>query len=314
VNSLCRAETNSHQSFDATIDQGSGNDYKGTSTTLPISCNAHSWRYPFIVFLDGVVDEGNLGAILRTSFFLGVDAVVISKRGTATLSPVTLKASAGAAEAIPILSVRDPSAFLQNCTQNGWQIYAADMPRNSSLPPQSQTNVCVYRAKGDSTSSSYEEILPPFNPLYRARSGQIGETQFDEYIETEKTLNSKPLDLAGVEPRKTNELSSMENTNWSLKAGPSILVFGSEGYGLNKKLREHVDYYVGIRPQSETKKIGLDSLNVSACAAILIQEFLQHPSSQVATATNHRKLDNQASSAALTERTVMVSNKSLKLW
>ena len=42
------------------------------------------------------------------------------------MSPVALKASAGAAEHLPLLTTRQPYDFVERCKANGWQIYAAD--------------------------------------------------------------------------------------------------------------------------------------------------------------------------------------------
>ena len=55
--------------------------------------------------LDGVEDPQNLGALLRTAEGAGVDGVVVTERRSAPLSPVAVKASAGAAEHIKIARV-----------------------------------------------------------------------------------------------------------------------------------------------------------------------------------------------------------------
>ena len=85
-------------------------------------------RYPFVLLLDGILDPGNLGAILRSAFFLGVDTVAISNRSSAPVSPVAIKASAGASETLPLVSVSQPAGFIDQCKRNGWKIYAAVAP------------------------------------------------------------------------------------------------------------------------------------------------------------------------------------------
>jgi 23S rRNA (guanosine2251-2'-O)-methyltransferase len=52
-----------------------------------------------------VEDPQNLGALLRTAEGAGVDGVVVTERRSAPLSPVAVKASAGAAEHIKIARV-----------------------------------------------------------------------------------------------------------------------------------------------------------------------------------------------------------------
>ncbi|KAJ5349764.1 tRNA/rRNA methyltransferase SpoU [Penicillium brevicompactum] len=90
-------------------------------------------RYPVALLLDGVVDPGNMGAIIRSSYFLGIDAIVLAGRNSAPLSPVTIKASAGAAENMPILQVKNEIDFIQRSKENGWRFYAADAPGPDSV-------------------------------------------------------------------------------------------------------------------------------------------------------------------------------------
>jgi 21S rRNA (GM2251-2'-O)-methyltransferase len=78
--------------------------------------------------LDGILDPGNLGAILRTAHFLSVDAVAISLKHSAPLSPVALKASAGASESLPLISIPHPGEFINLSQQAGWKFYAAVAP------------------------------------------------------------------------------------------------------------------------------------------------------------------------------------------
>src|SRR5277367_1520856 len=55
--------------------------------------------------LDGIEDPQNLGALLRTADASGVDGVMLTERRAAPLSPVAVKASAGAAEHVRIARV-----------------------------------------------------------------------------------------------------------------------------------------------------------------------------------------------------------------
>lgn len=103
----------------------------GTSDFVPCT-NMIASKQPLVLLLDNIVDPGNLGGIIRAASFLGVTAVAISVHGCAPLSPVALKASAGASESMTLLSVQDPAEFLLNSKKEGWFIYA-------SVPPSSGT-------------------------------------------------------------------------------------------------------------------------------------------------------------------------------
>jgi 21S rRNA (GM2251-2'-O)-methyltransferase len=87
------------------------------------------WRSPFILLIDDVLNPGNLGAIIRSAYFLGVDAIAISTRTCAPLNSEAVKASAGAIEAIPILAVHDVETFLRNSAVDArWKLYCATTP------------------------------------------------------------------------------------------------------------------------------------------------------------------------------------------
>ena len=58
-----------------------------------------------LLAIDGVEDPQNLGALLRVSDGAGVDGVILTERRSAPLSPVAVKASAGAAEHLRIARV-----------------------------------------------------------------------------------------------------------------------------------------------------------------------------------------------------------------
>lgn len=98
----------------------------GTSEFIITEPSSHK---PFVLLLDEIVDPQNLGAIIRTASFMGVTAVATSKRGSAPITPVVLKASSGAAEAMTMLSVDSPVDFVQASKENGWRVYAAVPPK-----------------------------------------------------------------------------------------------------------------------------------------------------------------------------------------
>ncbi|MEE2658071.1 MAG: 23S rRNA (guanosine(2251)-2'-O)-methyltransferase RlmB [Candidatus Latescibacterota bacterium] len=62
-------------------------------------------REPLFVFLDGIQDPQNLGAIIRSAHAMAATAVIIPRRGAAGLSATAAKASAGALDRIPICRV-----------------------------------------------------------------------------------------------------------------------------------------------------------------------------------------------------------------
>lgn len=86
-----------------------------------------SGRPPLIVALNEVTDPHNLGAILRTAEVMGAHGVVLPKHRSASLSPGTIRASAGAAAHIPIARVTNLSAFLEEMKGEGLWVTGAEM-------------------------------------------------------------------------------------------------------------------------------------------------------------------------------------------
>jgi 21S rRNA (GM2251-2'-O)-methyltransferase len=88
---------------------------------------------PFVLLLHEILDPGNLGALLRTASYLGVDAVGITNRTSSSLTPVVLKSAAGAVEEVAIFTVDSPTEFLENSKRAGWKVYAAVAPPDVKL-------------------------------------------------------------------------------------------------------------------------------------------------------------------------------------
>lgn len=67
-------------------------------------------------------DPQNFGALLRTSYFLGIDKVVVSAKNSAPLSAAVSKASSGAMEVMDVFSTDNMMKFLDLSKTNGWQV------------------------------------------------------------------------------------------------------------------------------------------------------------------------------------------------
>lgn len=78
-----------------------------------------------IVVLDQVQDPRNLGAVCRTAEAVGATGVVIPERRAAQVTPVAVKASAGATEWIPVARVRNVADFLGEAKKAGCWCYGA---------------------------------------------------------------------------------------------------------------------------------------------------------------------------------------------
>jgi 23S rRNA (guanosine2251-2'-O)-methyltransferase len=76
-------------------------------------------RAAFLVFLDGIQDPHNLGAIIRSAHAVGADAVVVQERGAAGLTGAAARASAGAVEHLPVCRVNNLGRALALAKESG---------------------------------------------------------------------------------------------------------------------------------------------------------------------------------------------------
>ncbi|MDQ7085892.1 MAG: 23S rRNA (guanosine(2251)-2'-O)-methyltransferase RlmB [Sulfurovum sp.] len=141
----------------------------------------------FIVILDGLTDVGNIGAIVRTAYALGAEAIIATGVKQLNLSAIT-RTSSGAMLDMPFMVEKN--------------------------------------------------ILDTVNELK-----QLGFTFYGASTEGQK------VEAFTFEPKR-------------------VLVLGSEGKGLSKKVTSKLDFKVSIEMQH-----AFDSLNVSAAAAILIHRM-----------------------------------------
>ncbi|MDF3004576.1 MAG: yacO [Oscillospiraceae bacterium] len=85
----------------------------------------------FVVIADGIEDPHNLGAIIRSADAAGAHGVIVPKRHGAGLTAAVMKASAGAAEHLPVARVSNLAATVEELKKKNVWIYAADMDGES---------------------------------------------------------------------------------------------------------------------------------------------------------------------------------------
>lgn len=73
----------------------------------------------FLLLLDGVTDPRNFGACLRVADAAGVDAVIVPKDRSSHLTPAAIKASAGASETLPVVTVTNLAATIVELVDAG---------------------------------------------------------------------------------------------------------------------------------------------------------------------------------------------------
>jgi 23S rRNA (guanosine2251-2'-O)-methyltransferase len=96
-----------------------------------------------LLALDGVEDPQNLGALLRVADGAGVDGVVLTERRSAPLSPVAVKASAGATEHLRIARVVNLVRALEELKRRNLWIIGLDERGQTDYDQFDLTGDCV---------------------------------------------------------------------------------------------------------------------------------------------------------------------------
>ena len=87
----------------------------------------------FLLVLDGVTDPRNLGACMRTAAAAGVDAVIVPRDRSASLTTVAAKAAAGAADSLALVTVTNLARAMKDMQDAGIWIVGAEMEATRSL-------------------------------------------------------------------------------------------------------------------------------------------------------------------------------------
>jgi 23S rRNA (guanosine2251-2'-O)-methyltransferase len=86
-----------------------------------------------ILALDHVTDEGNLGAIIRTGAFFGVEGLVLPRERSAGISPSVMKRSSGGWLQLPVARVVNLRRALDLLVDNGYWIIGTTADGSESI-------------------------------------------------------------------------------------------------------------------------------------------------------------------------------------
>jgi 23S rRNA (guanosine2251-2'-O)-methyltransferase len=103
---------------------------------------------PVVLGLDGITDQHNLGAIIRSAAAFGVKGVVIPERRSADVSGAVWKSSAGAAARVKISQVVNLVRSIESAKKNGFFVVGLDMEGDQELPKFSLATEPLYLLVG----------------------------------------------------------------------------------------------------------------------------------------------------------------------
>ena len=80
-----------------------------------------------IVILDQIIDQNNLGNIIRSSLLIGVGGIILTENSSAQLSTTTATTSSGAIEKMKFHLSKNLSRSLKELKKSGYWVYSLDM-------------------------------------------------------------------------------------------------------------------------------------------------------------------------------------------
>ena len=113
-----------------------------------------------LLYLDGVQNPHNLGAILRTAAHFGVAAVLGALGDLPPLSPAAVRVAEGAAEHVPVCDLADPQADLKRLKELGFRVVASSSHRGRPVLPKSLDGrvVLVLGSEGEGVSKAISAL------------------------------------------------------------------------------------------------------------------------------------------------------------
>ncbi|MBL01578.1 MAG: 23S rRNA (guanosine(2251)-2'-O)-methyltransferase RlmB [Chloroflexi bacterium] len=107
------------------------------------------------IILDGLEDPQNFGAISRTAEAIGVESIIIPQRRSVSISPGSMRASAGALEHIKVCKVTNLNNTINHLKSKGFTVYGLDGNSNNVFTKIEFTckSVIVIGSEGKGISS-----------------------------------------------------------------------------------------------------------------------------------------------------------------
>ncbi len=98
-----------------------------------ISFVVESGEVPLFLILDGITDIRNIGAVARTAYCCGVQAIIIPDKGIGALNDDAIATSAGALEHISVCRVTSLMKTVDELHLNGIKVYASEMTADKKI-------------------------------------------------------------------------------------------------------------------------------------------------------------------------------------
>ena len=115
---------------------GWGYGHQGTALVVEESpqLNLSKNKKSVLIYIDGLEDPRNLGAVLRTAWLMGGQGIFLPERNSIHyLTSAVAKTASGGAEHIPVEFLSRPSHWIQKIKEEGYWVYGLDKKSSCSL-------------------------------------------------------------------------------------------------------------------------------------------------------------------------------------
>jgi 23S rRNA (guanosine2251-2'-O)-methyltransferase len=141
-----------------------------------------------VLALDQISDPQNLGTILRSAAFFGVDGLLVMKNRAAEVTPLVARVAVGGAELVPIFRITNLARSLEILKGVGFWIYGLDERGDSTLAQTEfdAKTVLVVGAEGEGLRHRTREFC---DVLVRIPGGQPGLESLNAGVATAVALS-----------------------------------------------------------------------------------------------------------------------------
>lgn len=131
-----------------------------------ISFVVEQGRSPLFLMLDGITDIRNIGAMARSAFCFGVDALILPEKGVGALNEDAILTSAGALEQLSVCRTRNLAEAVQVLHLNGIRVLAGDMKAQAPLSSLDLTIPCAL-VMGGEEQGIHPSLLSQCDEIFR---------------------------------------------------------------------------------------------------------------------------------------------------
>jgi len=86
-----------------------------------------------VMVLDGITDPGNLGTIIRTCDWFGVDAVVIGNNSVELYNPKVVRSTMGSLFHLPIVEESNLKSFVEQSKTEKFTVYSTELSNSDDI-------------------------------------------------------------------------------------------------------------------------------------------------------------------------------------